>query len=79
MLDKQNLIFDLHGSLYGINADLVREICWLPELYSLATAPPDIIGMFDWRSQMVPVMHLDLRFGRSFSGCNLTDRRSWCT
>jgi purine-binding chemotaxis protein CheW len=74
MLDKQNLIFDLHGSLYGINADSVREICWLPELYSLATAPPDIIGMFDWRSQMVPVMHLDLRFGRSFSGCKLTDR-----
>jgi purine-binding chemotaxis protein CheW len=72
--DKQNLIFALHGSLYGINADLVREICWLPELYSLATAPSDIIGMFDWRSHLVPVMHLDLRFGRGFSGCNLTDR-----
>ncbi len=72
--DKQNLIFNLHGSLYGIGADLVREICWLPELYSVATAPPDIIGMFDWRSQIVPVMHLDLRFGRGFSGCNLTDR-----
>lgn len=74
MLDKQNLIFDLHGSRYGISASLVREICWLPELYSLATAPPDIIGMFDWRSHMVPVMHLDLRFGRGFSGCNVTDR-----
>lgn len=72
--DKQNLIFALHGSLYGISADLVREICWLPELYSLATAPSDIIGMFDWRSQLVPVMHLDLRFRRKFSGCNLTDR-----
>lgn len=72
--DKQNLIFTLHGSLYGISADLVREICWLPELYSLATAPSDIIGMFDWRSQLVPVMHLDLRFGRGFSGCNFTDR-----
>jgi purine-binding chemotaxis protein CheW len=72
--DKQNLIFTLHGSLYGISADLVREICWLPELYSLATAPSDIIGMFDWRSRLVPVMHLDLRFGRGFSGCNFTDR-----
>jgi purine-binding chemotaxis protein CheW len=72
--DKQNLIFALHGSLYGISAELVREICWLPELYSLATAPSDIIGMFDWRSQLVPVMHLDLRFGRKFLGCNLTDR-----
>jgi purine-binding chemotaxis protein CheW len=74
MSDKQNLIFGLHGSLYGIDADFVREICWLPELYSLATAPSDILGIFNWRSQMVPVMHLDLRFGRGFSGCNVTDR-----
>jgi purine-binding chemotaxis protein CheW len=74
MSDKQHLIFGLHGSLYGISADFVREICWLPELYSLATAPTDILGIFNWRSRMVPVMHLDLRFGRSFSGCNVTDR-----
>jgi purine-binding chemotaxis protein CheW len=74
MSDKQHLIFGLHGSLYGISADFVREICWLPELYSLATAPADILGIFNWRSRMMPVMHLDLRFGRGFSGCSLTDR-----
>jgi purine-binding chemotaxis protein CheW len=74
MSDKQYLIFSLHGSLYGISASLVQEIFWLPELHSLATAPRDIIGIFNWRSQMVPMMHLDLRFGRDFSGCNLTDR-----
>jgi purine-binding chemotaxis protein CheW len=74
MSDNQHLIFGLHGALYGIGADYVREICWLPELYSLATAPADILGIFNWRSQMVPVMHLDLRFGRGFSGCNVTDR-----
>jgi purine-binding chemotaxis protein CheW len=72
--NEQYLIFSLHGSLYGINAASVREICWLPELYSLATAPADVLGMFNWRSHMMPVMHLDLRFGRQFSGCNLTDR-----
>jgi purine-binding chemotaxis protein CheW len=72
--NEQYLIFSLHDSLYGINAASVREICWLPELYSLATAPADILGMFNWRSHMMPVMHLDLRFGRQFSGCNLTDR-----
>jgi purine-binding chemotaxis protein CheW len=74
MSDKQHLIFGLHGTVYGISADFVREICGLPELYSLATAPSDILGIFNWRSQMVPVMHLDLRFGRGFSGCNVTDR-----
>ncbi len=74
MSDEQYLIFSLHGSLYGIDAASVREICWLPELHSLATAPADILGMFNWRSHMMPVMHLDLRFGRQFSGCNLTDR-----
>jgi purine-binding chemotaxis protein CheW len=71
---NQNLLFGLHGSLYGISTTFVREICWLPELYSLATAPVDTIGIFNWRSRMVSVMHLDLRFGRSFSGCNVTDR-----
>jgi purine-binding chemotaxis protein CheW len=71
---NQNLLFGLHGSLYGISTTFVREICWLPELYSLATAPIDTIGIFNWRSRMVPVMHLDLRFGRSFSGCSVTDR-----
>ena len=74
MLDKQHLIFDLHEALYGIGAEHVREICGLPELYFLATAPADILGIFNWRSRMVPVMHLDLRFGRSFDRCNVTDR-----
>jgi purine-binding chemotaxis protein CheW len=74
MSDEQYLIFSLHDSLYGISASLVQEIFWLPELSSLATTPRDIIGMFNWRSRMVPMMHLDLRFGRGFSGCNLTDR-----
>lgn len=71
---EQSLIFSLHGALYAISAAMVSEICWLPELRSLATASPDMIGMFDWRSQPIPVMHLDLRFGQSFDGCNLTDR-----
>ncbi|WP_310481956.1 chemotaxis protein CheW [Chamaesiphon sp. VAR_48_metabat_403] len=74
MSEQQNLIFGLHGSLYGISANFVREICWLPELNSLATAPVDILGIFNWRSRMVPVMHLDLRFGKGFSGCNISDR-----
>ena len=74
MSGKPHLIFALHGSLYGISADFVRQICSLPELHTLATAPADILGIFNWRSQMVPVMHLDLRFGRGFSGCNVSDR-----
>jgi purine-binding chemotaxis protein CheW len=74
MSGKPHLIFALHGSLYGISADFVRQICSLPELHALATAPADILGIFNWRSQMVPVMHLDLRFGRGFSGCSVSDR-----
>ena len=74
MSGKPHLIFALHGSLYGISADFVRQICWLPELHALATSPADILGIFNWRSQMVPVMHLDLRFGRGFSGCQVSDR-----
>jgi purine-binding chemotaxis protein CheW len=74
MQERQFIIFSLHDLLYGIDAALVREITYLPELQTIATAPKDIIGMVNWRSQLVPVMHLDLRFGKSFSGCKINDR-----
>jgi purine-binding chemotaxis protein CheW len=74
MQERQFIIFSLHDLLYGIDAALVREITYLPELKTIATTPKDIIGMVNWRSQLVPVMHLDLRFGKSFSGCKINDR-----
>ena len=73
MESKSYLIFSLHGLSYAIAAEQVKEIFLLPELMGIVDAPPDIIGLLDLHGQIIPVMHLDLRFGHRFTGCNFSD------
>lgn len=73
MESKPYLIFDLHGLPYGIDANHVEEIFLLPELTPVAEAPADIIGLLDLRSQVIPLMHLTLRFGHHLDRCHLND------
>lgn len=73
MESKPYLIFNLHGLPYGIDANYVEEIFLLPELIPVTEAPADIIGLLDFRSRIVPLMHLALRFGHHLDGCNLND------
>ena len=70
---KPYLIFSLHDTRYTIAAAQVTEIFLLPELTSVAEAPPDVVGLLNLHSKFVPVMHLDLRFGHKFDRCSLTD------
>ena len=73
MATKPYLIFSLHDTRYAIAAELVTEIFLLPELIPVAEAPPDILGLLDFHSLYIPVMHLDLRFGHQFDQCHLSD------
>ena len=73
MGSKSYLNFSLHGLSYAIAAEQVKEIFLLPELMGIVDAPPDIIGLLDLHGQIIPVMHLDLRFGHRFTGCSLND------
>ncbi len=73
MKSKPYLIFSLHGLPYAIAAERVREIFLLPELTPINEAPIDIIGLLDFHGRVIPVMHLDLRFGQDFQSCNLSD------
>ena len=73
MSNRSYLIFSLHGLSYAIAAEQVKEIFLLPELTGMVDAPPDIIGLLDLHGQIIPVMHLDLRFGQRFTGCHLND------
>lgn len=73
MGSKPYLIFSLHGLPYAIDASCVREIFFLPELIPVAEAPVDIIGLLDLRSEIIPIMHLDLRFGHHLKSCHLND------
>ncbi|WP_036481849.1 chemotaxis protein CheW [Myxosarcina sp. GI1] len=73
MESRPYLIFSLHGLPYAIDANCVREIFLLPELIPAIEAPNDIIGLLNLRSQITPIMHLDLRFGHRFEGCHSND------
>lgn len=51
----------------------MREILWLPELTPLEETPPYVRGVLNFRGKIVPVLDLNLRFGRSAERCELHD------
>lgn len=72
--NNQSYLMFRHGdSLYGIEAERVREVFQLPELTLIADAPQDMIGSLNWHGKLLPVMHLDLRLGRPMQPCQLSD------
>jgi len=68
------LVFDLNDARFGVDATLVRESVWLPELTSAEEAPPYIAGIFSLRGQIVPVTDLNLRFGHPALPYRLSDQ-----
>lgn len=68
------LIFDLDDARFGLDAMLVRESLWLPELSPLEEAPHFIVGMFSLRDQFIPVTDLNLRFGHPARPYRLEDQ-----
>jgi purine-binding chemotaxis protein CheW len=63
MSDQSFLIFSIQGSLFAIDAHVVQEILWLPELTPIEESPPHIAGVFNLRGKIVPVMDIHIRFG----------------
>ncbi len=73
MENKQYLTFHLHNLQYGIEAALVQEIFPLPELTPIAETSTGIIGILNFRGQIVPMMHLDLLQEHSSKYCHISD------
>jgi purine-binding chemotaxis protein CheW len=71
--NNKYLIFRLHDSHYGIEAEFIQEIFPLPELIPIAGTNTDIIGVFYLKEQLVPVLHLDLLLGYSLKDCHVSD------
>jgi purine-binding chemotaxis protein CheW len=61
-------IFSLHETLYGIQASAVCEVFYLPELTPVSEAPSDVVGVINLRGVILPIIDLDIRFGRAYSG-----------
>lgn len=68
------LLFSLDGVRYGVDAGLVLEIAWLPELTPAEEAPSHIAGVVNLRGKIEPVMNLGLRLGHPPRRCRTSDR-----
>lgn len=67
------LTFSLQDDIYGIPTLAVEEIFLLPELTPIPEAASDMVGVFNWRGQILPVIDLKLRFGYPLTEYTLTD------
>src|SRR5262245_16285487 len=68
------LTCSLQDALYAVDASIVTQILWLPVLTPIAEAPPDIVGVFNFRGKIVPVMDLARRLGHAPQRYRLTDQ-----
>lgn len=67
------LIFSLRHLYYAIDARIVWENLWLPELTPVAEAPGHIAGVLNLRGDIVPVINLSIRLGHTQQKYKITD------
>ncbi len=73
---KENifLTFSLHGLLLAVDTRVVEQIIWLPELTVIEECPSYIAGVVNLHGKVLPIMDLNLRFGRPQQRYNCSDR-----
>ncbi len=57
------LVFSLSGARYALPAGGVRESLWLPRLTALEETAPWVLGAFDLRGELVPLVSLEVCLG----------------
>lgn len=67
------VIFSFRDAYYALNAEFVESIVLLPELSSRDGVPSYLVGVFNLRGKVLPVMDLDKRFGYASRPYSLTD------
>jgi purine-binding chemotaxis protein CheW len=68
-----HLVCRLHDALYAVDARTVKEIFGLPDLTPIEELTSSVVGVVNLRGTIVPVLDLDLRFGRAPTSYRLTD------
>lgn len=71
---KHILTFTLRNELFAVDATAVKEIVWLPELTPAEEMPDYIVGVFNLRGHIVPVVDLNVRFGHTQERYSISDR-----
>ncbi len=57
------IIFKVEDSLYCVNSEHIVSIMSLPNFDSLASAPKDIVGMFNYYGRVIQLFDLRSKFG----------------
>jgi chemotaxis signal transduction protein len=62
-MDRDLVIFPLGEDRYALTTDRVRQVVVTPAVTSIPTAPPSILGVFNLRGEIVPLVDLSLLLG----------------
>jgi purine-binding chemotaxis protein CheW len=73
-MEQTFLIVGYRMARYAIDAEVVQEVVWLPELCPIEEMPPFIRGVFNLRGHVVPVLDLGMRFGYGLEQTSASDR-----
>lgn len=73
MVTNGYLIFSLQQLRYGIEASVVQEIFFLPELTVVPALSDDLVGVINLRGELLPVVDLAIRLGTSQKRYTITD------
>ncbi len=71
---KHILTFTLRNELFAVDATAVKEIVRLSELTPAEEMPDYIVGVFNLRGHIVPVVDLNVRFGHTQERYSISDR-----
>ena len=65
--ERQLVVFDLAGEVYGVNIEAVREIIRMQAVTYVPDAPHFVEGVINLRGRVIPVVDLRKRFGLTVS------------
>ena len=67
---RQLVVFKLADEEFGADIGNVREIIRLPEITTVPTAPPTILGVINLRGDTIPILSLQRLFDLFRGGGN---------
>ena len=62
-VERQLVVFDLAGEVYGVSIETVREIIRMQAVTYVPDAPDFVEGVINLRGRVIPVVDLRKRFG----------------
>lgn len=62
-IERQLVVFDLAGEVYGVDISSVREIIRMQAVTHVPNAPDFVEGVINLRGRVIPILDLRKRFG----------------